>query len=252
MKTKTNPWDNLGKMFKTKSPEERADSASIDNIEIAWPVVLDIINKHFGKTKNLEILDHGCGTGEFINKLHSLGYKVSGQDTSKWMVEAAKSNCPKSISIYDQPLTEIEGKFDVVTSIMVMQFIRDIKQTVEQLSNSLNEKGLLIAVVFNPLFVKNFISVDVIFKDFDSKEKPEEGFLCLDEETCIPTYIRSAKEYNEVFSENGFKDFETYKPTFTNDFAQKYPDFISNFFAKYPEKDITKICEHLVVAGKKH
>ena len=50
----------------------------------------DILKKHRIKT----VLDIGCGSGEHVNALQSLGYEISGVDISEQMVITAKKRFP--------------------------------------------------------------------------------------------------------------------------------------------------------------
>ena len=67
-------WDKLANKFNTHKDDE-IDPGAADNIVIAWPVILSEINKNF-KQNNNEVLDYGCGTGGFSNKLNSLGFQL--------------------------------------------------------------------------------------------------------------------------------------------------------------------------------
>ena len=68
-------WDKLANKFNTHKDDE-IDPGAADNIVIAWPVILSEINKNF-KQNNNEVLDYGCGTGGFSNKLNSFKSIVS-------------------------------------------------------------------------------------------------------------------------------------------------------------------------------
>ena len=58
-------WDKIADVFKVVEGEAMAALAA-DNVEIAWPVIL----KELPKTGN--ILDFGCGTGGFCQRLQDL------------------------------------------------------------------------------------------------------------------------------------------------------------------------------------
>lgn len=45
--------------------------------------------------QNARILDLGCGTGQVAQRLHTRGYRITGLDSSKTMLDYARSNAPE-------------------------------------------------------------------------------------------------------------------------------------------------------------
>jgi 2-polyprenyl-3-methyl-5-hydroxy-6-metoxy-1,4-benzoquinol methylase len=253
MRAPINPWNKIGQLFVTKTKEERANSVAIDNIEIAWPVILRLIDSRLPQKKRLRVLDHGCGTGAFADKLYSLGFDVVALDTAKSMISAAKSSRDSRIEFIAGNIVSIKGKrrFDLITSIMTLQFVESLKETVQVMAEMIKRGGLVILAVFNPEFVADFLSVDVIFKDFDSEENPTKGMMCLSKNICIPTFVRTAEQYDKAFLEQGMKKiFEQY-PCFTKEFFNSHSIFVNNFLGRYPKKNPEDICEFLILAYSK-
>jgi SAM-dependent methyltransferase len=96
-----------------------AKNALIDDIH--WVA----LRKSLPKTGRL--LDLGCGTGRFANRMSARGLDYTGADTSKGMIDAASAankvdNC--KFLHYDGVSTPFkEGDFDVVVTVYVFQYI---------------------------------------------------------------------------------------------------------------------------------
>lgn len=55
---------------------------------------VNFVSEVFKRHKIQTVLDVGCGTGEHVKDLQSIGYKISGIDSSPKMVETAKKRFP--------------------------------------------------------------------------------------------------------------------------------------------------------------
>lgn len=221
-----NPWDILIKKdFNTYLKEGEVDPRAADNILIAWPPILRLITQRYPYPKGIKILDFGCGSGGFCNKLNQLGFGVTGIDSSNEMINTAKRNSSQIIGyvLGDETLVSSLGLFDVIVSIMTFPFIKDINRTLNLLLKSLKPNGLLVFSDFNQEWVKACLKTVVSFADFDSKEDPKTGWKTFGE-IKIPVYIRTSEDYATLTKQNGLtKIFEAYPP-FTKEFIQKYPD----------------------------
>lgn len=218
-----NPWDLLSVYFDTTQNEGDIPSGAADNIFIAWPVFLKFINKYIPLAENKKALDYGCGAGSFANKLYELGFKVTGIDSSSGMVQKAKKAYGKNISFSrgESTLLRSTGPFTLITSIMTLQFIEDVEETIADFANSLIKDGYLIFAVHNP----NFIKGDIL-RFNDGLE--------------VPIYIRTAEEYNAMAVKYKLQPLLEEYPSFTEEFIEKYPDY----------KD-TKVAEYLILGFKK-
>lgn len=220
-----NQWDVLSEFFDVRVKNDEVQGGAMDNILVAWPPIVRCIKKYFPKRKGLEALDFGCGVGEFCYELHKMGFDVTGVDSSKKMIKKAGSYLPKEINLIrgdsDKLLTK--KKYNLITSIQTFQFIGNIRKVLSNLDKVLKPNGLLIFAVFNPQFVKNCIREYVLLVDFDSDTKPKKGFFCLGDKIRIPTYIRTAKEYESILTEKGYKKVLEKYPSFTKEFLEKYP-----------------------------
>jgi len=204
------PWDDVAEKFNTYKDEVYHGAA--DNVETVWPVVVDFIKNTIPISRNLKALDFGCGTGMFCRELKSLGFESFGIDISSEMVKIGQEHLDKDIKLYTgdtdfaKSLAQNEGKFDLITSIMVLQFIED--QRIKDIAEALKANGYFIFVSHNPLHLEARG-----FKD---------TFKLSGTNTTVPLYIRLVEDYDAIFIPLGFKRvLETYIAE-SQEFLKKY------------------------------
>jgi len=114
------------------------------------------INK---KPKN--ILELGCGTGNYTKILLSKGYKVTGVDISDEMLKIASEKCSTKFIKGDIRTVRIAEKFDCCLAIFaVMGYItknRDIVKTLVNIRKHLKQNGIFIFDVWNGLSVMRIL-----------------------------------------------------------------------------------------------
>jgi len=114
------------------------------------------INK---KPKN--ILELGCGTGNYTKILLSRGYEVTGVDISSEMLEIASEKCSAKFIKGDVRTIKIGDKFDCCLAIFaVMGYItknRDIIKTLVNIRKHLKPSGIFIFDVWNGLSVMRIL-----------------------------------------------------------------------------------------------
>ena len=220
MKTQ-NPWDALSEKFNGDKKITKIDPDAADNILIAWPPIINQINKHFNRSKHISIFDYGCGTGSFCEKLRTLGYKkVVGMDSSRAMIAAATKQYGTHIPfIHSSAKNKIPSKpVDVLTGIMVFQFIDDISRTFKNLVDILKPGGLFIFAVHNPTRVTTLLkNHSPLFSHFQSTEHSNQGIIHLGK-TSVPIYIRTPTEYDKIIGNLGLSKICEEYPPFTDDF----------------------------------
>ena len=77
------------------------------------------------KTKENELLDIGCGTGDFINYMKRKGWSVTGVETDQMARELAEKKPDMEVysSVSDEKLW---GKYDVITMWHVLEHVYDL------------------------------------------------------------------------------------------------------------------------------
>ena len=241
MNKNANPWDELGKKTFNTHRSDEIDPQAADNILIAWPSLLKLITREFPNSKNISVLDFGCGTGAFCTKLDQMGYKVTGIDPSREMVKIARANSSKSIKyILGDKAKLPKNKFQIITSIMTLPFIEDIGDTIETLVNHLNTGGIFVFADFNKEWVKECLKKRVSFSDFDSLEDPNKGLKTFGD-IKVPVYIRKSEEYERIARNNNLSKI-----------LEEYPPFTQNFIDSYPDKRPKNISEYMILGYKKN
>lgn len=228
-------WDTLGKSsFNTHIKENEIDPRAADNILIAWPPVLKLIQSKFSPSNDVKILDYGCGTGGFCNKLNALGYSPIGVDSSEGMINTAKHNNPLNITyiLGDHNSIQPLGKFNVVVSIMTLQFIEDLDGVLQAFRNSLLPGGIIVVADFNRDWVKESLKKHIWFDKFDSMDRPTRGLKTFKELNTL-VFIRDSQDYDILTSKFGMVKILESNPPFTEEFIKKYPDYVPNSISEY-------------------
>ena len=92
-------------------------------------------------------LDVGCGAGLLAEPLARLGANVTGVDASDELIAAAKAHAEASgleIDYRAAAVEDLDGSFDLVTSLEVVEHVADPRSFVAALSRRLAPRGLLI------------------------------------------------------------------------------------------------------------
>jgi 2-polyprenyl-6-hydroxyphenyl methylase/3-demethylubiquinone-9 3-methyltransferase len=92
-------------------------------------------------------LDVGCGAGLLTEPLARLGAHVTGIDAAPELIEAARTHAGESglaIRYVAGEVAELDGKFDLVTALEVVEHVADPASFVRTLADRLAPGGLLV------------------------------------------------------------------------------------------------------------
>ncbi|MFK5983965.1 MAG: class I SAM-dependent methyltransferase [Pseudomonadota bacterium] len=224
-----NQWDQLTDIFGSVGEENSILECVADNVHIAWPSIIKSISGEFQEPTKNNALDFGCGGGMFCRKLSQMGFEVTGYDKSDELIKSAKLNVPKAVTLTSSNSVVLEnGSYNMINSIMVLQFISDIESIIDNFISILKPNGLVIFSVFNPEFIEDNLNTNV-FSDFDSFKT---GYMKLKKGLKIPVYNRTEEEYREIFEKRGFEEVYIDYPEFTGEFLKEYQ---MPFSTKYSE-----------------
>ncbi|MBL0741768.1 class I SAM-dependent methyltransferase [Chryseolinea lacunae] len=111
---------------------------------LKWKVKL-ITNHSLGKGRQL--LDYGCGTGDFLKAAKEQQWAVAGVEPSALARSQAEQSTQEKIAT---ALPELTGKkFDVITLWHVLEHIDDLNECIQSLKQQLNDDGTLLIAVPN-------------------------------------------------------------------------------------------------------
>ena len=222
-------WNSLSEEFNTYKKNLFFEAA--DNIYTIWPIIFGYVKKNI-TGESLLALDYGCGTGMFCRKLNSIGFNAVGIDISPKMIKIAKKHNKKNMHFFVGDYENVSklpkdfSKFNLITAIMVFQFVPDIKNCIKLLSECLADEGHIVFAVHNPKKLE----------ERGIRDKFEIGKTG----KITTIYKRTSQQYNKIFRNLGFsKKFE------------KYPRTSKIFLQKYNKNDSIKIPKYMVLGYKK-
>lgn len=127
--------------------------------------ILELI-KEFEPTINSNILDIGCGPGFLALDLAKIGYRGTGMDTSKKMIELSSnlfddSNIPNwNFKIGDAENTGFkDGEFDCIIASGVIEYMNEDYKMLKEMNRILKPNGYLIINVTNKLGYSTSLNV---------------------------------------------------------------------------------------------
>ncbi|MDO9512824.1 MAG: class I SAM-dependent methyltransferase [Bacteroidales bacterium] len=113
----------------------------------------------------LEILDYGCGTGEFLDFCKSQGFYVSGYEPNS---KAGLLTSKRGITMVElNDIQKAVRKYDIISLWHVLEHIPDLNSTVEMLKRNLRPEGRILIAVPNIqstdsyLYSKSWAALDV-------------------------------------------------------------------------------------------
>ncbi len=200
-------WDSVAACFTQKGMQSLEYSPGKDNYDIIWPFLFRIIQSQLDRVQNIskKICDFGCGTGIFAEKMHQKGFDVFACDISREMVALACSSTQGGVLYEVGSLGFMQKYFpyEMVTAIMVFQFIPNLEPVIETIAKCLVENGLLFFAVHTTEYVDECMRYGIKFLRKENHELPVEGEILIGNKW-IKTYIRSAKWYDDVLCSRGF------------------------------------------------
>lgn len=113
-----------------------------------------LINHH---KKPGDILDIGCGTGEFLYYMKNKGWKTLGIEPAEKPRNFAIENYQLDIKPEEEIKQIVPKTFDLITMWHVLEHIPDLNQRIEQIYSILKDDGILI------IAIPNYLSLDALY-----------------------------------------------------------------------------------------
>jgi 2-polyprenyl-6-hydroxyphenyl methylase/3-demethylubiquinone-9 3-methyltransferase len=116
--------------------------------------IRDMVDQHFALDEcgfkplaGKSALDVGCGAGLLAEPLARLGARVTAVDAAPELIEVAKAHATGQgldIDYRAIGVETVEGRFDLITAMEVIEHVADPQSFVDDLSKRLAEGGLII------------------------------------------------------------------------------------------------------------
>jgi len=96
------------------------------------------------KKKDITLLDIGSSFGNLVDRARKQCIDARGIDVSDYVIKSSKNGV-----VYGDVCVGIEGSYDVITMVEVMEHLRNPKNALRNCHDGLNEKGLLLIQTTN-------------------------------------------------------------------------------------------------------
>jgi len=122
--------------------------------------LISILNQEkIDHSKNLSVLELGCGNGSFSHVISEMGFNVTAVDDSQSGITEAKKAFPQikfiQQSIYEISETELNNLYDIVIAIEVIEHLMYPSMLIKQANKYLKTGGMLILTTPYHGYVKN-------------------------------------------------------------------------------------------------
>ena len=145
------------------------------------------------------VLDIGCGTGIPSRQLADHGFKVTGSDRDKRMIEQAKDDSKKDavgyITAPSGALPFGNASFEIITAFSAFHWFCDDEASISEIKRVLKDAGLLFIVNKNETGAMKKI-IKSTLERFASDALPKDA--------------KAAYKPVQILKENGFSDIEEY------------------------------------------
>ncbi len=192
-------------------------------------ILIDLVNKY---QNGKALFDYGSGLGEFANLMQQENNIVSAFDHSDEMITQAKKTFDQPTFLYkkdfDLMFNELKGKFDIVTSNLVLCISNKEQQDkmLEEMKSLMKDDGKIVLSFCHPKY--DFLPESIVSERIiPPKAAYDQEFLyekiIKENNIRFHDYHRPMEYYENLFTEHGLKILETkdsdtlstsYKPDF--------------------------------------
>jgi len=199
------------------------------NREIERPYMYKIVPATLSGKK---LLDVGCGAGIHLKEYISRGANGFGMDLSSELIKIAQQHCPdgsfKVGSVYELPYDD--DSFDVVTSSLVFDHVKEFGKGIDEIKRVLKSGGLFIVSLPHPIInmfrkpTKGSFIPDTSY--FDKKLRQ---YNIAGSGQKFPGFPLIMEDYVQLLLKRGFilEEFVENRPD--PSWKEKYKDFDENF-----------------------
>jgi ubiquinone/menaquinone biosynthesis C-methylase UbiE len=160
------------------------------------------------------ILEFGCGTGDIAAQCASEGYKVDAVDLSTKMIERARSRFRIESVDFNACADTLKlpfagGTFDAIVASSVLEYVRPIKQQLEELQRVCKVGGHSFITVPNmahPLRWLEEVEKRIVIP---IRGRLSRAWRARDEYLALSVNRQSLREWTELFTRTGWKVIAT-------------------------------------------
>lgn len=170
---------------------------------LEMPVVTSLL----GEIKGKQVLDLGCGDGEFGEVLAGRGARVVGLDGSESQLERAWiANPGRDYRLADisQRWPVADGEFDDVTSRFTLMFVGDLAHVGREAVRVLKPEGRFVMTITHPFYpyLQAMLGVKHRYSGLEVYGEEKRGEMRMSE-TVYPFYFRPVESYIKPMVESG-------------------------------------------------
>lgn len=202
--TSLNQWDKVANYFDPNIKNNSNYFPAKENFEAIWPYLSKLLCQQKLPNRNdFRICDFGCGTGVLAEKLSTMLYDIYACDTSQEMIALAQSST-KGLVTYKTSFEHLKkhGPFNLITAIMVFQFISNPQATINAMAENLIDGGHIFFATHNVDYVYECINNGIKFYKTDCTNLTEYKIAIGCES--INTFVRDPKWYDDIMKNAGF------------------------------------------------
>jgi len=174
-------------------------------------------------TSELNLLDIGCGTGDFIKAAENVKWHVSGIEPNDLARKLAqdKIQTPTQVVADLHEISDTKNQFDVISLWHVLEHVSNLDEYIKTIKSVLKQNGVLLIAVPN-------------FKSYDALQY-KEFWAAYD----VPRHLWhfSQKSINSIFKKHQMEVIKTLPMKFDSYYvsllSEKYKTGKSNFFTAF-------------------
>jgi len=104
--------------------------------------------------------------GAFLQELSEKNWVVTGVDLSVEMIDGAKQRNVPDVSLLHGSVSELPRKqsYDLITAVMVLQFVNDLEPILTALNGKLRDGGLFVVAVHNEIYIQKCLDAKYKFR----------------------------------------------------------------------------------------